>query len=486
MPTHRTRRPPARPALALLLAAASLLPACSGSPPTHRTVTVTNIYDVWSGPDSSSQVASDWETSVEALGADGATVYPGTATGPGTWAIAGVPVGPYTLHVTWTNGLNLYFPSSADVFDLGGDGSPAVINPASFGTVASFSWASLQPWDPAADQVQIFSYDASVWDLIYPVLTAGATSGGADYDWGYYVQSLLEPTDTLYAAQMRSAPVGAAGDTASTAVASASLTGAYLLNGAFTYLPTMTFAPPHTRGALRARWNTSAFDQAVPGAHQTFGYRLQVASQPPPSAVSPYRYLVLLGVTPPSGVLLADRDDGTISYGRIAPPSWTELVMASFYTIRKRAAPGAKVATEFGCGAWIYAPIGAVPDPIAPAVSSVQAITVGGKDASVTQAGVGTEPVVAWAAPAVGTPTSVQVRIRELDPIGTRYMTTPIATFVTTGTSVKVPAGLLQAGKAYVAILDTVSSPADRPSTAPYRRGLPWSQVTTVTEVFTP
>jgi hypothetical protein len=285
---------------------------------------------------------------------------------------------------------------------------------------------------------------------------------------------------------MRSVPVGTAGDVASTAVASASLTGAYLVNGGRAYLPTMTFAPPLANGTLRARWNTSAFDRAVPGAHQTFGYRLQVASQPPPSAVSPYQYLVLLGVTAPSGALLADRDDGTISYGRIAPPSWTEFVMASFYTIRMRAAPGAKVATEFGCEAWIYAPVGAVPDPIAPAVSSVQAITVAGKDALATQAGVGTEPVVAWAAPAVGTPTSVQVRIRELDPVGTRYMTTPIASFVTTGSSVKVPAGLLHAGRWYVAVLTTVSSPADRPSTAPYRRGLPWSEVTVVTEVFTP
>lgn len=195
---------------------------------------------------------------------------------------------------------------------------------------------------------------------------------------------------------------------------------------------------------------------------------------------------MLLGVTAPSGALLADRDDGTISYGRIAPPNWTEFVTASFYTIRIRAAPGARVATEFRCGAWIYAPIGAVPDPIAPAVSSVQAIKVGGKDALAVQAGVGTGPVVAWAAPAVGTPTSVHVEIRELDPAGNRYMSTLIATFVTTGSAVKIPAGLLQAGRWYVAVLTTVSSPADRPNTAPYRRGLPWSKVTVVTEVFTP
>lgn len=210
---------------------------------------MTTFNVVWSDPVSSSQVASERETSMEAIGADGSTVYPGTTTGPGTWAIAGVPVGPYTLHVTWTNGLSLYFQSSADVFDLGGDGSPAVINPASFGTLASFSWTSLRPWDPATDQIQIYSYDALVWDLFDPWLPAGATSGGTDYDWGTYYQNLLEPNHTLYAAQMRSAPVGAAGDIASTAVASASLTGAYLVNGGLTYLPHDLLAPACDRDA---------------------------------------------------------------------------------------------------------------------------------------------------------------------------------------------------------------------------------------------
>jgi len=116
----------------------------------------------------------------------------------------------------------------------------------------------------------------------------------------------------------------------------------------------------------------------------------------------------------------------------------------------------------------------------------VRAVTVGGKDAAVAQAGVGLEPILAWTAPATGLPTSVHLAVRKLSTTSSVAPPRAVVQFVTTGSQVKVPPGVLVADGVYVATVTAVASPADRPSTAPWRTGMPSTEVTVVTEVFTP
>jgi len=471
--------------LALLVAGAAVLAACGGSAaPTQRVVTVTAVDDIWTGPGTSHQAASTGYLSMEVHPEDGSAAIPGVASGPGVWRMTGVPPGGYTLRASLVGGNRLVLRSEADALDLGRDLVEPLASPASDGTVARLSLGALQAWE-AADRIQLYSPGAMVWDLIDPSLAAGATSGSTDYDWTTWLQEPLQATDALYALQLRGRPVGSAGDVATSAVAAASATGVTMTDGGLSHVG-LAFGPPADAGILRARWSASAFDQAVPGAHPAPSYWLAVMAQPAPASVHPLQAMALLQVTGPTGGLLPDRDDGDLQYGRVAPAGWTEYVHATFTSPQTRTTPGSGRTATLSAGVTLYAPIGAVPDPIAPAVSGVRAVTVGGKDAAVAQAGVGLEPILAWTAPATGLPTSVHLAVRKLSTTSSVAPPRAVVQFVTTGSQVKVPPGVLVADGVYVATVTAVASPADRPSTAPWRTGMPSTEVTVVTEVFTP
>lgn len=60
------------------------------------------------------------------------------------------------------------------------------------------------------------------------------------------------------------------------------------------------------------------------------------------------------------------------------------------------------------------------------------------------------------------------------------------AEFVTTATSVAVPAGILQVGSSYAVGFTARVSPADRPTTAPWATGATEADATVWSGVFTP
>jgi hypothetical protein len=99
--------------------------------------------------------------------------------------------------------------------------------------------------------------------------------------------------------------------------------------------------------------------------------------------------------------------------------------------------------------------------------------------------GVGPTPTLSWSAPATGTPTRYEVELFRLAASGSATTSTLVARFVTAGTVVHVPPGLLAAGS-YCARVTARTYATDTFAAAPFRRmnvGA-WAQV--LSGVFTP
>jgi hypothetical protein len=92
--------------------------------------------------------------------------------------------------------------------------------------------------------------------------------------------------------------------------------------------------------------------------------------------------------------------------------------------------------------------------PIIPIVGPPRELQVNGVSATRTVGGAGTTPTISWKAPALGTPDGYGVGISQEgeDPLGQAGQTrlTEVASFSLTGTSLRVPPGVLQDGSRYV------------------------------------
>lgn len=123
-----------------------------------------------------------------------------------------------------------------------------------------------------------------------------------------------------------------------------------------------------------------------------------------------------------------------------------------------------------------------------PRVGPVLAPKVGGLDATADIATpVGTEPVISWSPPALGTPTAYMLSISRLDVVGGATAEAPVLwTKVYSGTSFRVPPGILVAGARYVAFIRSVQAPWDVLDTNPYAQGTPAHYTPRLTGQFTP
>jgi hypothetical protein len=124
-----------------------------------------------------------------------------------------------------------------------------------------------------------------------------------------------------------------------------------------------------------------------------------------------------------------------------------------------------------------------------PTLSSVRQLTVNGLDATQQTSGVGLNPVIAWQAPALGTPTYYRVRIRELiaTPTGTLGFVAGGATFLyTTSTRVRLPPGIFQAGKHYSLTVSATFDPVTDVTARPNEKGVPHVSVDAISNVITP
>ncbi|HEU4533155.1 MAG TPA: hypothetical protein VFS00_03520, partial [Polyangiaceae bacterium] len=130
--------------------------------------------------------------------------------------------------------------------------------------------------------------------------------------------------------------------------------------------------------------------------------------------------------------------------------------------------------------------------PLVPVVGLARNVTLNGQPApaGALTAGVGLTPTVSFEPPSFGTPTSYRVRVNKIridrsNPDNEVASAGAVAAIELRGTTVTLPAGLLEAGSSYyVQVEANVREPS--PSGSPFRRGPHTASSTTFTGVFTP
>ncbi len=440
------------------------------------------------------------------LGAGGPPLVALEDPASGNWVFVGVPQGPVELRVESIPQLgaaeSVLVDTDADLVDLGAvDLAGRLQAPPDGPATAIFDWHGLQPWATATDSIQLYAPDPRVSARFVPaVLSDGATT--TTDVWYPWTSPALTPIDTLYVAQMRASPLGAGGDVATTVVAVGSLTGVDLADicaqeptcAAAVPMPPVVLAAPPSTGSLPIDWRTASFEAALPPPGAATGsHRIAVAALPgdaaavwtvpPPEALANRAAgltLLELDRTAPA----ADHDDGVVTWGRFLAAPWVEELVASYSFAPSGAAAGSGPALTDEV--FVVAPVASWTGPILPGVSMVTSPTIAGSSAFSSQTGVGLTPAIAWGAPVTGTPTSYRVVVEQVVSAASPVPISVAAEFVTTATSVAVPAGILQVGSSYAVGFTARVSSADRPTTAPWATGATEADATVWSGVFTP
>lgn len=164
----------------------------------------------------------------------------------------------------------------------------------------------------------------------------------------------------------------------------------------------------------------------------------------------------------------SDANLGTVTYGMVSP---NDAVYTFFgeYGYRPTAMPN--MTFNFQQGAEVFSNV--VPQattPIVPVLGMPASPTIDGKDIFSPQT-VSTAPTVAWTAPTLGTPAFYQLDLWDLSDFSSSTGSMPYWQFETSGTSIKIPAGLMASGKTYAFILAAAADSATQANTAPMRHG---------------
>jgi hypothetical protein len=467
--------------------------ACVASQTVSGTRTVTSWPESGAGTAVAAPDVSG--ATIEALvpdGKGGFVTYPGTFAqdGSGSFSVPGVPsAGGFWLVFVGGDGVKHVLDSPASPVDLGYDLlGRADVALATAGTDADFVVTGFAP----GDLLEATSANA---DVHVQASVAAAAPSPTSVNWfaaaGGAPAHLLGAADPLVVHQL----------SASTADTSAGLLPVFVASGAVSVsgtvmdpgVATTLFAelvPPTTIGSLAVDWRTSQFEALVAGmgpagtavsAHTlSVGASAWLASTPGPVAQGAPT-LAVLSVAPATPDLTTST---AIGYAQFLPaPLWSEWREVSMAAQTTYAYGTATALTEVASVVERVAMPGAT--PVQPALSPVQAPLVSGLDALSPQTGVGLTPTLSWTAPASGTVTAYLVELRALGAANGATVSTPVAAFTTTATSVAVPPSYLQPGGSYYARIEAITMPVGGPS-APFRSAGTWSRASTLTAVFTP
>jgi hypothetical protein len=231
-------------------------------------------------------------------------------------------------------------------------------------------------------------------------------------------------------------------------------------------------------GSLTADWRLSAFEAYLPDIHPAatgFTHQLLVDANPYTLSGMPR----IPGGTPdmlwlelPPGV--GDQALDAVAYGEFLPSWWVEFTKISFIGRVAITAPGASSSSALGGSIGRYDPMPLAAGPVEPVVTPPRAPRVGSADGFGAPVGVGTSPVLSWSPPSVGTATGYAVQL--LQPVvspggGTGFQT--IGYLSTTGTSMRIPPGVLQPGVEYVGFITAWARDQETIETAPFRVSYP-------------
>lgn len=463
-----------------------------------RVVEVRRLLTHWREDGTSAEVEDPSLTEVALLQDDGAggttrfVAQPGLA--PGRWLALAAP-GPYRAELVHASGPRLQVQADVELLDLGEDvgGRPAP-TPATAVTTVTLALDGLIGWQQT-DLLRLASWDAQASAELAPGDDPGATPYA--FDWAATMGTLLAPGDTLWISHATLALPEGGGATGVfeylEVQAAASLSQVTLASGVAQDLQATAQGP--VAASLALDWRLEAmegaaapFDPATAG----FAHRVGLYAIPAPlAAPSPLGGAAVTVIeatslaTSLAGV--ADIVEPTVSIGRFLPAAWREYQEVAFDVPVSRRAPGAATplpgtanrvrAREALAAAGLLAQplVGA---PLAPTIDGLDALAAGNQ--------VTLTPTIAWGPPAApaATPTTYRVDLVELTAQAGATRGRPVAGLVVTGTSLVVPAGLLEAGKTYVASITARVRPTDAGGATPLRTGVPEGEASLWTEVF--
>ncbi|BDG05255.1 hypothetical protein [Anaeromyxobacter oryzae] len=472
--------------------------------------TVTGTRDVTFWPDAGAGVpapAPDVATaSVQALAPDGTggwIAYPGTFAADGSFSIPNVPAGSYLLALHGADGVSRVVATSSTTVDLGYDvlGRSDAADPTA-STPVTVDMTGLEPWT-AGDEVQLVSSNADVWDSV-PVATVGdgAVAAAPVEDWLTSAAGgplhLLAAGDTLAIFQLHTTPASGSLPSYLSAAAVATAQGLTLASGTPATIPA-ALAPPASTGTLDVDWNVGAFEALLPAmgppAATATGHTLAVGASAhpltfPAPASRAGRFPTLLRMEVPGG---SGQTSVTFpappAYGHVLDATWNEWREVGFTATTSYVAPGATTPVDAVASVGRREAMATLAaGPIAPTLTPVQSPLVGSSALSSvsTPTPVGSAPVVAWTAPATGTPTHYLLEIFQLSASGSASSSSLVASFVTGATQVQLPPGVLSSGSVYYARITASASASDPFATQPIRSGGASAWASTLTGTFTP
>ncbi|RKH79817.1 hypothetical protein D7Y21_33180 [Corallococcus sp. AB045] len=422
-------------------------------------------------------------------------LYPGTGAADGTFTIPGVPQGPYTLRVG-----GAYVVTSSRAPDLGVDiqGRPDPVA-ANTSTFLSVDLQGLAPWQ-GTDFMEIYSPGTALYagDTSSLVQSGTPLSAGAQR-W----------TQTLKYSGMDNAVLvdASAGDQVTFHQLTAKVDSSY--GAPITYnAATRAFKAP----LVVTQGNTASFTGTMTAVPQDISLTLNLHSPDfealrtevhPSATVSRHNlYFIAVPDRTRGGYALAP-DLLTCVLPAGSPHRVYSFVYGDPYPELKQAgmvftafnvalmAPGATQALTLRLTVGYNDVMPAfLVGAIVPRLSPPRLATLAGQAASGNLTGVGLTPRLAWTEPSVGTATHYRLRVYEVF-VNAQGRTSqsaggPVAQLDTAGTSLRLPPGVLAAGKSYYAIIEARSSGNADFQGHPFRSSYPEAHAMSVTGVFTP
>ncbi|HEY6003671.1 MAG TPA: hypothetical protein VIV57_12410 [Anaeromyxobacter sp.] len=487
--------------------AAVLALACGGSsgsgekeaPPPDRAVTVRSDVTWWQADGTKVMGAPGFQgTTVASVLVPDATGYrtiSGTTNGDGSRSFAAVPAGTFFVQMDLRadgGAVWLYETSSSDV-DLGWDRQGRIGHLYATGaTPVHLDLTGLDSWDTTWDYADVFSAGIGAYSLLFGSAMGnapapGATTATQTVDWStLWNTGLPDGTagDVTCVTQMKrqSLPVAGLGYYRS-AYRNACSSSITITSNAT--LAASLAAVPQT-GSVTLDVRPSAFGALLHDLHPSatadaMQIDLRAATPtidfPAPFGATPSMLTLWFALPAPDAV------EGPLAHGQYLGPSWKEYMNVRYFAQAALSADGVASPVAYGLTTWHSGPVGATV-VAAPLLGPARSPMVNGQNAFQRLAGVGLTPTLSWSAPSVGTATDYRLGIDELSVTGGSTVARSLLVAYVHGTSFKVPAGVLAAGKTYAARLVARYRPWDTGS--PERSGVPQGQSPCLLGPFSP
>jgi len=400
----------------------------------------------------------------------GVVTVPGAGDASGNFTIRGIPSAPFYLR--W---FGTYVFGSATMFDLGEWilGRPDQAAPTS-PTMLQINLTNAAPW-AAGDTLELFSMNAgtAVFRLesaFNPGSGATALNGAFDLQKAVY-GNLIDSSKGDDAFLIQLVTDSNNGVPYQRLAKLATFAPFTTQNGVGqTIAAAMTDVPQS--GSLMLAWTRSQFAQyrTAVNPQATADYdAFNVFAQPGGLAHGSFSSTPDVAIaTPPAGTSDVSL---TMTWGNPFPATWPLVGAATSAFAVSYTAAGATPKTFDGT-VTSFSPLASLPAAVVPVISPVQSPTIDGNDAFAGGAAASETPVIAWSAPALGTPAGYAVSLYLIRNGGGATAFDQVATFYTKEPSVTIPLGVLIGGQSYFVDITAYADAVDR-SVTPFWAALP-------------